>query len=165
MAEHQAQENIAEERWLRDRTRTGTLLIVEGDTQLRRLLCKVVTDASHRILEASNAQQALQLVAAYANPIDLLLTDVMIPGMHGPELMDRLRHSRPDVKVLFISGHDRGLIGDLVRDPAVAFLPKPFTPKALLNGINKLMASPETQLELLIRRYSASVDKRTTQWI
>ena len=89
MAEHQAQENIAEERWLRDHTRTGTLLIVEDDAPLRRLLCKVVTDASYRILEAPNAQQALLLAAAYSNPIDLLLTDVTIPGMRGPELMDR----------------------------------------------------------------------------
>ncbi|HEV3332409.1 MAG TPA: response regulator [Bryobacteraceae bacterium] len=165
MAEQHDQENIVEEHWLLNHTRTGTLLIVEDDTPLRRLLCKVVTDASYRILEAVNAQQALQLAAAYSNPIDLLLTDVMIPGMRGPELMDRLRHTRPGVKVLFISGYDRALIGDRVRDPAVAFLPKPFTPQALLKGINKLMGGPETQLELLIRRYSASADKRPTQWI
>jgi two-component system cell cycle sensor histidine kinase/response regulator CckA len=84
MAEQHDQENIVEEHWLRNHTRTGTLLIVEDDTPLRRLLCKVVTDASYRILEAVNAQQALQLAAAYSNPIDLLLTDVMIPGMRGP---------------------------------------------------------------------------------
>jgi two-component system cell cycle sensor histidine kinase/response regulator CckA len=131
-------EEIVDQRPAQHRHGTGTVLVAEDDGALRKLICKTLADAGYRVLQASNGQEALRLEGQEPT-VDLLLTDVVMPGMSGPELMDRVRSRRPDLIVLFLSGYDRALIGERTLDPAVAFLPKPFTLKALLNRVHELI--------------------------
>jgi CheY-like chemotaxis protein len=126
---------------VRRRSQMATVLVVEDETPLRQLVCKILTGARYQVLAAANGQEALLLAAHSAKPIDLLLTDVLMPGMSGPELMDKLRQSRPELVVLFMSGYDRELLGQRELGPALKFLPKPFTPQALLAVVNDLVES------------------------
>jgi signal transduction histidine kinase len=118
---------------------TGTVLLVEDETPLRKLVSRVLTGSRFHVLEAAHGQDALRLAAECAQPIDILLSDVLMPGMSGPELMDRLRQSRPEMLVLFMSGYDKELLGQRGADPMVRFVPKPFTPQALLAAVHELV--------------------------
>jgi YesN/AraC family two-component response regulator len=86
------------------------------------------------LLEASDGEEAEVIAQRYDEPIHILVTDVMMPGMTGPQLADRLARFRPDIKVLFVSGypHD-ALKGD--------FLPKPFSAAELLGRVRALLVS------------------------
>lgn len=124
--------------WIRRRSQTGTVLVVEDETALRRLVCKILSDAKYEVLEAANAQEAFVLATQCGKPIDLLLTDVLMPGMSGPELVDKLRALRPNLLVLFMSGYDRESLGQREMGPTVRFLPKPFSPQALLAAMHDM---------------------------
>jgi len=124
---------------LRNR-RTGTVLLVEDETPLRRLVAKVLSTAGYKVLQSVNGQEAMTLAAR--NPsIDLLLTDVVMPGISGPDLVSRLRTSRPDLLVLFMSGYDRELIDLETLQRSTSFLPKPFTPRKLLAEVSRLIGA------------------------
>jgi len=142
---------------MRQRPRSGTVLVVEDETALRKLVSKVLTGTRYRVLEASHGQEALALAADHGKPIDLLLTDVLMPGMSGPELMDHLRRTQSDMLVLFMSGYDRELLGKRAADPGVRFLPKPFTPQTLLATVNDLLGAGSG----IVRSRQASSKKRT----
>ena len=120
-------------------SRTATILLVEDEMPLRRLLFQVLTAAGHAVLEAANGEEALALGERRSQPIDLLLTDVVMPGMSGPELVGRLRSVRPNLPVLYMSGYDRDLIDQKTLETAAGFLPKPFGPRALLEGVDQLL--------------------------
>jgi two-component system cell cycle sensor histidine kinase/response regulator CckA len=120
--------------------RTGMVLLVEDETPLRRLVTKVLSAAGYKVLEAANGDEAL--VLASRNPsIDLLLSDVVMPGISGPDLGARLRSSRPELVVLYMSGYDRDLIDQKTLELSASFLPKPFTPRALLARIGELIGA------------------------
>jgi CheY-like chemotaxis protein len=106
-------------------------------------MCTVLERAKYDVLEAANAEEALILATQVATPIDLLLTDVVMPGMSGPELYDQLRRQQPELKVLFLSGYDRDLIGDRRSRTGVGFLPKPFAPETLLSKISEFLGLAE----------------------
>src|SRR5262249_54990655 len=99
-------------------------------------------EAGYRVLEAADAQEALTLASQYRQPLDLLLTDVVMPKVSGPELVDKLRKSRPDLLVLFMSGYDRKLITHRLTNDGVGFMPKPFTPQKLLAKIAEFLSLP-----------------------
>jgi two-component system cell cycle sensor histidine kinase/response regulator CckA len=103
------------------------------------LLFQVLTAAGHAVLEAANGEEALALGERRSQPIDLLLTDVVMPGMSGPDLVGRLRSVRPNLPVLYMSGYDRDLIDQKTLETAAGFLPKPFSPRALLEGVDQLL--------------------------
>jgi len=119
----------------------GTILLVEDEVPLRILIRTVLAEAGHNVVEAANGAEALQLCDKFSEPIDLLLTDVVMPRMSGPELMEKLQISRSRLPVLFMSGYDRDLINRMALDADANFLPKPFTPEALLAKIGELLAS------------------------
>jgi two-component system, cell cycle sensor histidine kinase and response regulator CckA len=119
--------------------RSATVLIVEDETPLRKLISRVVAGAGYRVLEAANGQEGLILATQYGKQIDLMLSDVLMPGMSGAELMDRVRERRPDLTVVLMSGYDRELVGQRERERGVAFLPKPFTPEALLATLRAML--------------------------
>lgn len=123
----------------RSRRHSATVLIVEDETPLRKLICRVVAGAGYHVLEAANGEEGLILATQYGKQIDLLLSDVLMPAMSGAELMDRVRKLRPDLTVVFMSGYDRELVGQREREPGVAFLPKPFTPEALLVTLRAML--------------------------
>ncbi len=110
-----------------------TVLVVEDEDDLRRLLLEVLRGRGYTVLDASRPEQAMELSQQYAEPIDLLVTDVVMPNMNGPALAAKLRQQRPALPVLFISGYS---------EPAQAprpFLKKPFPPEALAQAVRALL--------------------------
>ncbi len=118
---------------------TATILLVEDETPLRKLISQVLKSAGHAVLEAANGDEALALQAHHPGPIDLLLTDVIMPGMSGPELVAKLRGRRPKMTILYMSGYDNELVDKKSLENSASFLPKPFSPRALLNRIAALL--------------------------
>ncbi len=122
--------------------RGETVLIVEDQDAVRQLAAEVLTQQGYCTIEAASGAEAVLLLHRPGAAIDLLLTDVILPGMNGRELADRVRSQIPAVKVLFMSGHAGDKLGrrGLLED-GLAFLPKPFTPAALLHKVGMVLAS------------------------
>ena len=119
--------------------RSATILLVEDETPLRKLISQVLKSAGHTVLEAASGDEALTLSTRHAGKIDLLLTDVIMPGMSGPELMAKLRTRRPTMVIIFMSGYDNELVDKTTLENTASFLPKPFSPRGLLQRIDSLL--------------------------
>lgn len=117
-----------------------TILAVEDEDLVRGIVCRVLEDAGYRVLVASDGQEALELADAYPGSIDLLLTDVVMPRVKGPELAARLGTRRPETPVLFMSGYTGNLLSehDIGDDPD-AFLAKPFSPTDLTTRVRRIL--------------------------
>jgi two-component system, cell cycle sensor histidine kinase and response regulator CckA len=117
--------------------RTGqTILIVEDEPMILRISVTMLRKLGYTVLSASNAEEAVQIAQARDAPIDLLLTDVVMPATNGRELADRLRRSRPGLRCLFMSGYTTDVIatnGALER--GAGFLPKPYTLRQLASAV------------------------------
>jgi len=116
---------------------TGTILLAEDEPLLRELGETILTQAGYNVLSAPTPQALRTLIADYSGEIDLLLTDVVMPGMSGPELVQIVRERWPNVRVLFMSGYADDEIEDLDRN--AAFLQKPFTPSELISKISQVL--------------------------
>jgi PAS domain S-box-containing protein len=119
-----------------------TILLVEDSKLLARVTRDFLVSAGYHVLLAAEADEALQIAAQYPGRIHVLLTDVVMPHMNGRELSDELLKKRPDVKVLYMSGHTAGVISQnalLAGD--VAFIEKPFTHEGLTRKIRQLLGS------------------------
>jgi len=115
---------------------TGTILLVDDDDQLRRLGRIVLERGGYAVLDACDGAGALRVARGHLGPIDLLLTDVVMPSMSGPQLAQALQRERPDVPILFMSGYtDIGIQQHGVLSPGTQFLPKPYTPLGLLERV------------------------------
>lgn len=117
-----------------------TILLVEDEAIVRDLVRKVLQVEGYTVLETANGEQALQLANEHHGPVHLLLADVVLPGLSGPEVADRLTSTRPGIQVLYMSGYARDTIeryGVPVRERV--FLQKPFTPTALLNRVREAL--------------------------
>jgi len=113
-----------------------TVLLAEDDPTVRDTLARVLEDHGYQVLAAGNGEDALARANAHAGRIDLLVADVVMPRMGGRELADRLGRDRPDLKVLFISGHgDKGASGT----GGIAFLQKPFVSADLLLRVRAIL--------------------------
>ena len=121
---------------------TETLLLVEDEEGVRTLAREVLQTAGYTVLEASGGAAALQVCEEYTGPIHLLVSDVVMPGMGGRELADRLTAQRPEVKVLFLSGYaDDAVVRHGVLASQVAFLQKPFTVLALARKVREVLTA------------------------
>jgi two-component system, cell cycle sensor histidine kinase and response regulator CckA len=116
---------------------TGTILLAEDEPLLRELGETILTQAGYKILTAPNAEELKKFVAEHDGKVDLLLTDVVMPGMSGPELVRLVRARWPEVRVLYMSGYADDEIEDLDRD--AGFLQKPFTPMELTAKIAEMI--------------------------
>ncbi len=124
---------------------TETILVVEDEENLRALVRGVLESCGYRILEATSGDDALALSQHHAAEIDLLLTDVVMPKMNGPDLAARLLVLRPEIKILYMSGYaDSSVVLQGVRDTRYAYLGKPFTPQALEHKVRQVLDSPST---------------------
>ncbi len=115
-----------------------TVMVVDDEDEVRRLLVNILRIGAYRVLEARDGAQALELALAHGAPLDLLVSDVVMPRVTGPELAEHLRARQPDLKVLYMSGYaDRDRLPSLGEDER--FLAKPFLPTELLLRVNEFL--------------------------
>jgi two-component system cell cycle sensor histidine kinase/response regulator CckA len=133
---------------LRSLKRTGailprgneTILLVEDEEAYRTLIREILQDCGYAVLEASGAFQALSILERHLRPIDLLLTDVVMPGLSGGELAGRLEPMHPEAKIILISGYDddRDALRAL-RDSGLQYLRKPFNAQTLASAVREVL--------------------------
>ena len=124
-----------------------TILLVEDDAPIRRLLRRALEGQGYELLEARDGHEALDLLANHPEPIDLLVTDVVMPRMDGFSLSERLGESHPGTRVLFLSGYadQSAVVRGGLKEAGRAFLLKPFTLDTLLQTIREqLDGAPNT---------------------
>ncbi len=124
-------------------TGSETILLVEDDAAVRAFARRALEAQGYTILEAASGTEALPLAASRSGSLDLLVTDVVMPGMQGHQLAVQLRADRPDLRVLYVSGFTENTVishGILGRE--VAFLPKPFTAEALGRAVRDAIERP-----------------------
>ncbi len=126
------------------RSGVETILLVEDDVQVRALAKTVLVRKGYVVIEAANAEEALRLVThRRTGDIDLLLTDVVMPGMSGRQLVERVSEQYRGLKVLYMSGYtDDAIVHYGVLHSSVAFLRKPFTPATLANAVRAVLDQP-----------------------
>ena len=116
------------------------ILVVEDDPEVRDYIVEILRGLNYRVYEAPEAETALGVIERKRVRIDLLLTDVVLPGMNGRYLADEVKARAPDVKVLFMTGYSRDAIVHHGRlDPGVEMIQKPFTEAALASRIRDLL--------------------------
>jgi PAS domain S-box-containing protein len=126
-----------------------TVLLVEDETNLRRLARQYLETQGYKILEAEDGAAALQIVAGHKGTIDLLLTDVIMPGANGRELATQITQLLPDIRVLYMSGYAENAIGqDGTLDPGINLLQKPFSLPALKDRVREVLDSEPIPLEV-----------------
>jgi signal transduction histidine kinase len=118
-----------------------TILLVEDEEMVRKLACTVLQKYGYTVLEAPNGEEALRIVQGQnGNPIHLMVTDVVMPGMSGRQLADRLGSLWPEMKVLYMSGYtDNAIVHHGVLDPGIAYIQKPFAPNALTSKVREIL--------------------------
>jgi two-component system, cell cycle sensor histidine kinase and response regulator CckA len=119
---------------------TETILLVEDEDVVRGLTRKILMQAGYNVLDARSGDEAIRLCATHAGPIDLLLTDVVMPEVSGKEVADRLLELRPTTRVLFMSGYtDEAIVQHGVLDANVKFIQKPFTWVGLTKKVREVL--------------------------
>jgi CheY-like chemotaxis protein len=116
-----------------------TVLLVEDEERVRRIAARCLERVGYRVLPVADGEDALRLAAA-TGPIDLLLTDVVMPGLSGPRLAEQLRAARPGLPVLFMTGFSGELSDALAALPG-SLLRKPFTPELLVARVSEVIAA------------------------
>jgi CheY-like chemotaxis protein len=121
--------------------RTRVVLLADDDPVVRQVVRLLIELQGDTVVEAADGPQAVACAAAHAGPIDLLLTDVMMPGLNGPEVCQMIRQVRPGLPTLFISGYFPEAVFPNRQLPAgTAFLSKPFMPEELADALDRLLA-------------------------
>ena len=120
-----------------------TILVVDDEPEVRKLVGAMVSQCGYTAITADSGEHALKLYHNHKTPIELLITDVVQPGMSGPMLADKLADIQPDLKVLYISGYDNThLVRAYVVERGHALLAKPFTLQALRDKVGELLSRP-----------------------
>jgi PAS domain S-box-containing protein len=119
---------------------TETVLVAEDNAQVRDFVTRVLSAKGYRVLSASEGFEALRLCGECADPVDLLVTDVVMPRMGGRELASRVETAKPGVRVLFVSGYTEDAISHHgILEEGLQFLQKPFTTDALLRKVREVL--------------------------
>lgn len=119
-----------------------TILVVEDDDMVRKVLTRMLKRAGFHVIEAANGEEAISACDEKGTSIDLMMTDLMMPKMGGRELVDRLKKSHPALRVIFMSGYTEGAIAHQgILDPNLHFLEKPFESKQLIEKVQKVLNS------------------------
>jgi two-component system, cell cycle sensor histidine kinase and response regulator CckA len=123
-----------------------TVLLVDDQAPVRSVVREILQPMGYLVLEAGSSEEALRTCVGQEGPIHLLLTDVAMPEMSGPELARRLTRMRPEMRVLYMSGYsDDTLIRRGVVEESTAFLQKPFTPAALAHKVREVLDAPQEE--------------------
>lgn len=124
----------------RDLTGQGLVLLVEDEDAVRAFAARALRNKGYTVIEAASGDQALALPADQLERVELLISDVVMPGLDGPSLAAELRRRRPDLKILFISGYaEDSLRSNMAKSPHVNFLPKPFSLSQLAGKVKEVM--------------------------
>ena len=116
------------------------ILLVEDDPAVRRLVVRVLVDYGYSVLETGVPTEAEDLMRQSSQPIDLLVSDVVMPEMNGPEMAARLRKTQPDLKVLFMSGFsEETVISQGVPSSMEHFMHKPFSPQQICKKVAEML--------------------------
>ncbi|MBU0705579.1 MAG: response regulator, partial [Chloroflexi bacterium] len=117
-----------------------TVLVVEDEPAVRKLAVRILQQQGYRVLDAADGLEALQVSSEHQGPIDLLLTDVVMPRLNGKELADQLQVLRPETRVLFMSGYSDHILTRYQARDDIAFLAKPFTLETLVARVGAILA-------------------------
>lgn len=118
-----------------------TILVVDDEPDIRKLVAAMVSQRGYAAITADSGEHAMKLYRNHHGPIELLITDVVQPGMSGPMLADKLAQMQPDLKVLYISGYDQThLVQKYVVEKGHALLAKPFSFDALCQKVEEVLA-------------------------
>jgi CheY-like chemotaxis protein len=121
-------------------TGSETILLVEDQSNVRHLAVSVLRDCGYHLIEAETAEAALQQAESYPAVIHLLLTDVVLPGLTGRDLAERLLAVRPNLKVLYASGYAEDVVVHRgVVNPGIRYLQKPYAPHALAEKVRAVL--------------------------
>ena len=125
----------------RDLTGTGRVLLVEDEDPVRVFGARALRNRGYTVIEAKSGESALEALHSAEEPIDLLITDVVMPHMDGPDLVRHVRETHPDLKVIFISGYTEDAFRQrLDSDSDIHFLPKPFNLKQLATKVKEVIS-------------------------
>jgi CheY-like chemotaxis protein len=114
--------------------------VVEDDDAIRTLICEVLERLGYAVRKARSGAEALQMCESYPGRIDLIVSDVIMPSMGGREMAARLASSRPEIKILFMSGYtDNAISHHGVLSPRTAFLEKPFMTQTLARKVREVL--------------------------
>jgi two-component system cell cycle sensor histidine kinase/response regulator CckA len=119
---------------------SGTVLLVEDEPMVRAVAERALTRHGYTVITADNGEEALDVLAR-GDPIDLLLSDVVMPGMDGPAMVEQARKERPDLKVLFMSGYAEEQLRQSINVDNAHFLPKPFSVQELAEAAKRALAA------------------------
>jgi len=117
------------------------IIVVEDEKEVRELCARILAREGFEVISASNGADALRVLENETEPIDLLLTDVVMPEMDGPELARHLRLKCSDLKVLFMSGYTTNTSLAQESDKDTTFLQKPFPPRDLVSKVQEILRS------------------------
>ena len=133
---------VKEEETEGDLTGEGSVLLVEDEDAVRMFGARALKNKGYDVLEASDGEAALDVINKTANKkIDLIISDVVMPGMDGHTLVQLVRHEIPDIKIILMSGYSKEVFADDVeKDPGIEFLAKPFSLKELAGKVKEVMA-------------------------
>jgi len=120
-----------------------TILVAEDHPILLKLVKEILEDAHFTVLPANSAKKAMRIEAKFAGTIDLLLSDVMMPGMSGPDLAKKLKEQRPQMRIILMSAYPDGAM--LVLNYGWHFIQKPFMPLALVGRIKDVLRSKTSE--------------------
>lgn len=121
---------------------TETVLLVEDSDTVRKLMVQVLTQHGYKLLVASDGEEAFRILASHIGSLHLLITDVVLPKLSGPEIAYQLAKARPDVKVLFTSGYtDRAIVENGILESGIPFLQKPFGPDSLARKVREVLGT------------------------
>jgi two-component system, cell cycle sensor histidine kinase and response regulator CckA len=123
------------------RTATGpeTVLLVDDNPQVRSSVSRLLSDQGYRVIEAASGAGALSLFESHKDQVDLLLVDLAMPGMSGREVARRLRGSRPNLKVLYVTGYGGPHFREQVEDEPIELFQKPFDGRALARKVREVL--------------------------
>jgi two-component system, cell cycle sensor histidine kinase and response regulator CckA len=126
-----------------------TVLVVEDDESLRKLAIKALEKYGYTVLTAADGREALRTCQEYKDPIHIMVTDVIMPGISGKDLANRLTDMMPDMKVLYMSGYtDNVIVHHGVLEKGIAFLQKPFTPEGLARKVREVIEKRKDEREM-----------------
>lgn len=134
---------------------TQTVLLVEDEDFVRNVTREVLELSGYHVIEAIDANDGLELYRQNIDVIDLLLTDVVMPGKNGREFANQLLALRPDLKIIFMSGYtDNAIVRESFSDPHFNYLQKPFTLDALTDKVHQILGDPTPRPTLGETRFS-----------